>query len=136
MQYLRHATVQLHAYIHMYSTLYMQVQIAHSLYHALTHREGRLRHHLGPRYDSRSGVFDWDYHMKLQEMVSTLSTCNISNFKTVLIKTIMLSLDCCSHPSSSVGIGCLSPTSDPELSFVQLFCGIYPNWSPFVVRLR
>lgn len=33
-------------------------------------REGRLRHHLGARYDSRSGVYDWDYHMKLQEMVT------------------------------------------------------------------
>ena len=33
-------------------------------------RESRLRHHLGVRYDSRSGVYDWDYHMKLQEMVT------------------------------------------------------------------
>ena len=33
-------------------------------------RETRLRHNLGVRYDSRSGVYDWDYHMKLQEMVS------------------------------------------------------------------
>ena len=29
-----------------------------------------MRNHLGTRYDSRSGVFDWDYHMKLHEMVS------------------------------------------------------------------
>jgi dynein assembly factor 3 len=26
----------------------------------------RLRKHLGTRYDSRIGVFDWDYHMRLR----------------------------------------------------------------------
>ena len=36
----------------------------------IIYREGRLRHYLGIRYDSRSGVFDWDYHMKLNELVS------------------------------------------------------------------
>ena len=35
-------------------------------------RENRLRHYLGGRYDSRSGVYDWDYHMKLKEMVSKM----------------------------------------------------------------
>ena len=35
----------------------------------LSFREGRLRHYLGVRYDARSGVFDWDYNMKLVEMV-------------------------------------------------------------------
>jgi dynein assembly factor 3 len=38
------------------------------------HWEGRLRHHLGARYDSRSGVFDWDYHMKLHEMAEIVSS--------------------------------------------------------------
>ena len=28
-----------------------------------------MRHHLGVRYDSRSGVFDWDYNMRLLELV-------------------------------------------------------------------
>ena len=28
-----------------------------------------MRHHLGTRYDARDGVFDWDYHMRLGEMV-------------------------------------------------------------------
>ena len=28
-----------------------------------------MRHYLGVRYDARSGVFDWDYNMKLTEMV-------------------------------------------------------------------
>ena len=32
-------------------------------------REDRLQHYLEQGYDGRSGVFDWDYHMKLQEMV-------------------------------------------------------------------
>ena len=35
----------------------------------LSSREGRLRHYLGVRYDARSGVFDWDYNMKLMEVV-------------------------------------------------------------------
>jgi len=26
----------------------------------------RVRQHLGTRYDSRVGIFDWDYHMKLR----------------------------------------------------------------------
>ena len=34
-----------------------------------THRDQRLRHHLGTRYDARDGVFDWDYHMRLSELV-------------------------------------------------------------------
>jgi dynein assembly factor 3 len=38
------------------------------------HWEGRLRHHLGTRYDSRSGVFDWDYHMKLHELAEIVSS--------------------------------------------------------------
>ncbi|XP_011404946.2 PREDICTED: dynein assembly factor 3, axonemal-like isoform X2 [Amphimedon queenslandica] len=38
------------------------------------HWDKRLRHHLAQRYDSRRGVFDWDYHMKLQEMVPLI--CN------------------------------------------------------------
>ena len=33
-------------------------------------RDGRLRNYLSSRYDNRLGVFDWDYYMKLQEMVS------------------------------------------------------------------
>lgn len=37
-------------------------------------REGRLRHYLGARYDSRRGVFDWDYHMKLKDMVGFSQT--------------------------------------------------------------
>ena len=36
-----------------------------------THRDHRLRHHLGTRYDTRDGVFDWDYHMQLAERVGT-----------------------------------------------------------------
>ena len=48
----------------------MCVIIIYMLLICCRNREARLRHHLGTRYDSRSGVFDWDYHMKLHEMVS------------------------------------------------------------------
>lgn len=30
--------------------------------------DGRLRQSLGVRYDTKDGVFDWDYHMKLKEV--------------------------------------------------------------------
>ncbi|GLH02050.1 Dynein assembly factor 3, axonemal homolog, partial [Gryllus bimaculatus] len=30
--------------------------------------ERRLRRALGVRYDSREGVFDWDYHMRLRDL--------------------------------------------------------------------
>ena len=28
----------------------------------------RLRRHLGVRYDTRAGAFDWDYHMVLRDL--------------------------------------------------------------------
>ena len=34
----------------------------------------RVRSCLGSRYDSREGIYDWDYHMKLQEMVRTVGS--------------------------------------------------------------
>jgi len=36
--------------------------------------ESRVRSFLGVRYDNRSGVFDWDYNMKLLDMVSVISS--------------------------------------------------------------
>jgi dynein assembly factor 3 len=30
--------------------------------------DGRVRHHLGVRYDAKDGVFDWDYHMRLTDI--------------------------------------------------------------------
>lgn len=43
------------------------------------YRERRLRHYLAQRYDSRKGVYDWDYHMKLQEMVSIVKLPSVFN---------------------------------------------------------
>ena len=36
--------------------------------------ESRVRSFLGVRYDSRSGAFDWDYNMKLFELVSVINS--------------------------------------------------------------
>lgn len=47
------------------------------------HWENRLRHYLAQRYDSRSGVFDWDYHMKLQEMAPTISMREYGHWREV-----------------------------------------------------
>ena len=48
----------------------------------LSFREGRLRHYLGVRYDARSGVFDWDYNMKLTEMVRLAHHAVVSSGST------------------------------------------------------
>ena len=34
------------------------------------YRENRIRAYLGVRYDHCSGVFDWDYNMKILDLVS------------------------------------------------------------------
>ena len=39
------------------------------LYSVCLCRDGRVRHNLAARYDARYGVFDWDYNMKLMDMV-------------------------------------------------------------------
>ena len=62
---------------HWYVRLSYHVHVLCSYMNCVTHREGRLRHHLGVRYDSRSGVFDWDYHMKLHELVRNIFMCNV-----------------------------------------------------------
>jgi dynein assembly factor 3 len=45
------------------------------------HWNGRLRHYLAQRYDSRNGVFDWDYHMKLHEMVPLIQHKEYLNWR-------------------------------------------------------
>ena len=50
-------------------------------------REGRLRHYLGARYDSRSGVFDWDCQMKLKEMVRKVTISVRGVTYAFLVKT-------------------------------------------------
>ncbi|XP_063232247.1 dynein axonemal assembly factor 3 [Bacillus rossius redtenbacheri] len=37
------------------------------IFRPASHWDARLRAHLGARYDSRDGVFDWDYHMRLAD---------------------------------------------------------------------
>lgn len=44
-----------------------------SFFEIQKHWEGRLRHSLGARYDSRKGVFDWDYHMKLHDVTPVIA---------------------------------------------------------------
>ena len=49
----------------------------------LSSREGRLRHYLGVRYDARSGVFDWDYNMKLMEVVCLTQHLYINSYTEI-----------------------------------------------------
>jgi dynein assembly factor 3 len=41
-------------------------QVSRSRFPISLHWDKRVREHLGSRYDSRFGVFDWDYHMRLR----------------------------------------------------------------------
>jgi dynein assembly factor 3 len=42
----------------------------------------RLRYYLGSRYDSRSGVFDWDYHMRLKDLgIDIISSVEYKNWR-------------------------------------------------------
>ncbi|CAG7838252.1 unnamed protein product [Allacma fusca] len=42
----------------------------------------RLRYHLGSRYDSRAGVFDWDYHMRLKDLgIDIISSVEYKNWR-------------------------------------------------------
>nr|CAD7587518.1 unnamed protein product [Timema genevievae] len=39
-----------------------------NIFHPRAHWDSRLRRHLGTRYDSKEGIFDWDYHMRLRPL--------------------------------------------------------------------
>lgn len=43
--------------------------------------EHRIRHSLGVRYDTRVGVFDWDYHMRLKEIASQICFQEYKHFR-------------------------------------------------------
>jgi dynein assembly factor 3 len=43
-------------------------QLPKTRFPILQHWDKRLRKHLGTRYDSRAGVFDWDYYMRLKPL--------------------------------------------------------------------
>ena len=59
--------VRVHAYIFCIKTrlcVCEKILLTCTFMWSATHRDQRLRHHLGTRYDARDGVFDWDYHMR------------------------------------------------------------------------
>ncbi|CAH2074726.1 unnamed protein product, partial [Iphiclides podalirius] len=43
--------------------------------------EHRLRHSLGTRYDTRAGVYDWDYHMRLKEVAGRVCYQEYRHFR-------------------------------------------------------
>lgn len=43
--------------------------------------EHRVRHSLGLRYDTRAGVYDWDYHMRLREIAKQISFQEYKHFR-------------------------------------------------------
>ena len=62
-------TVRAHTYMNTYVHIRTHKHTHSTSICSPTCRDQRLRHHLGTRYDARDGVFDWDYHMRLGEMV-------------------------------------------------------------------
>ncbi|XP_022126392.2 dynein axonemal assembly factor 3 homolog [Pieris rapae] len=66
--------------------------------------EHRLRHSLGVRYDNRSGVFDWDYHMRVKEIASQICFQEYKHFREHGIAYTWLETEVC-RPNVSFAAG-------------------------------
>ncbi|XP_041977453.1 dynein axonemal assembly factor 3 homolog [Aricia agestis] len=66
--------------------------------------EHRLRHGLGVRYDSRAGVFDWDYHMRLKEVAGQICFQEYKHFREHGVAYTWLETEVC-RPNVSFAAG-------------------------------
>lgn len=66
--------------------------------------EHRLRNSLGLRYDSRAGVFDWDYHMRLKELASQICFQEYKHFREHGIAFTWLETEVC-RPNVTLAAG-------------------------------
>ncbi|XP_050665321.1 dynein axonemal assembly factor 3 homolog [Leptidea sinapis] len=66
--------------------------------------EHRTRHSLGVRYDNRSGVFDWDYHMRMKEVASQICFQEYKHFREHGISFTWLETEVC-RPNVSLSAG-------------------------------
>ncbi|XP_063531350.1 dynein axonemal assembly factor 3 homolog [Cydia strobilella] len=66
--------------------------------------EHRLRNSLGLRYDSRVGVYDWDYHMRLKEIASQICFQEYKHFREHGIAFTWLETEVC-RPNVTLSAG-------------------------------
>ncbi|KAG7306997.1 hypothetical protein JYU34_007121 [Plutella xylostella] len=64
----------------------------------------RLRQSLGVRYDSRVGVYDWDYHMRLKEVASQICFHEYKHFREHGVAFTWLETEV-SRPNTTLGAG-------------------------------
>lgn len=64
----------------------------------------RLRHSLGVRYDTRFGVYDWDYHMRLKELASQICYPEYKHFREHGVAFTWLETEVC-RPNVTVAAG-------------------------------
>lgn len=66
--------------------------------------EHRLRKFLGVRYDSRTGVFDWDYHMRLKEIGKQICWPEYKHYREHGVAFTWLETEVC-RPNVSLAAG-------------------------------
>lgn len=66
--------------------------------------EHRLRNSLGVRYDSRIGVFDWDYHMRLKEIGKQICWQEYKHFRESGVAFTWLETEVC-RPNVTLAAG-------------------------------
>lgn len=66
--------------------------------------EHRIRHSLGVRYDSRAGVYDWDYHMRLKEVAAQVCFQEYKHFREHGVAFTWLETEVC-RPNVSMAAG-------------------------------
>ncbi|KAI5646153.1 hypothetical protein NE865_01615 [Phthorimaea operculella] len=64
----------------------------------------RMRQSLGIRYDHKHGVFDWDYHMRLKEIASTICFHEYKHFREHGVAYTWLETEVC-RPNVSLAAG-------------------------------
>lgn len=66
--------------------------------------EQRLRHSLGVRYDTRFGVYDWDYHMRLKELAGQICYPEYKHFREHGVAFTWLETEVC-RPNVTLAAG-------------------------------
>lgn len=66
--------------------------------------EHRVRHSLGTRYDTRVGVYDWDYHMRLKEIAGRVCYQEYKHFREHGVAFTWLETEAC-RPNVTLSAG-------------------------------
>ncbi|XP_026501549.2 dynein axonemal assembly factor 3 [Vanessa tameamea] len=66
--------------------------------------EHRIRQSLGVRYDSRMGIYDWDYHMRMKEVASQICFQEYKHFREHGVAFTWLETEVC-RPNVSLAAG-------------------------------